>query len=360
LGDKQRDKEPPEQRKAPHLQHRDRSLSRTVPKRPQARSTTPFSIMNQTELDDIDAKIIELAEQNGRISNRDLADAIGISERQAGSRFRRLLESDSLRCVTVVDVYKAGFPITIAIGVQVAQASADEVAIVLAGFPEVIFVHVMSGPYDIEILLIAKDHDGLVTFMKNHLSRVHGIRSFSPSLHIDFFTLKTPPGHFMPGADHAHALLASAALDEVEKGIITHLWKNARATNQEIGKSLGLSEAAVRKRMAQLGSRGIIRTTAVRNIGVNNSTFVQIGIELTGIQYEDAVVCELGSIDQILYTASVLGRYNIISTVYFEGQQLPQSLADRISHIPGVQKATFAQTLRIVKFDYRWGIVFQP
>src|SRR5580698_278790 len=147
--------------------------------------------MNQAGLDDIDAKIIELAEQNGRISNRDLADAIGISERQAGSRFRRLLESDSLRCVTVVDVYKAGFPITIAMGVQVAQASADEVATVLAGFPEVIFVHVMSGPYDIEILLIAKDHDGLVTFMKNHLSRVHGIRSFSPSLHLDFFTLKT-------------------------------------------------------------------------------------------------------------------------------------------------------------------------
>jgi Lrp/AsnC family leucine-responsive transcriptional regulator len=326
----------------------------------QARSTTLSSIMNQTGLDDIDAKIAELAEQNGRISNRDLADAIGISERQAGSRFRRLLESDALRCVTVVDVYKSGFPITIAMGVQVAQASADEVATALAGFPEVIFVHVMSGPYDIEILVIAKDHEALVAFMKNHLSRVHGIRSFSPSLHLDIFTLKIPPGHFIPGPDHAHVLLADAALDGVEKGIISQLWKNARATNQEIGQSLGLSEATVRKRMAQLVSRGIIRSTAVRSIAVNNSTFVQIGIELTGVRYEDAVVRELSSIDQILYTASVLGRYNLISTVYFEGQQLPQSLADRISHIPGVQKATFAQTLRVVKYDYRWGIVLQP
>ena len=316
--------------------------------------------MNQTGLDDIDAKIIELAEQNGRISNRDLAHTIGISERQAGSRFRRLLESDSLRCVTVVDVYKAGFPITIAMGVQVAQASADEVATVLAGFPEVVFVHVMTGPYDIEILVIAKDHEGLVAFMKNHLSRVHGIRSFSPSLHLDIFTLKIPPGHFIPGPDHAQAMLASAALDGVEKGIITHLWKNARATNQEIGHSLGLSEAAVRKRMAQLVSRGIIRTTAVRSIAVNNSTFVQIGIELTGVQYEDAVVRKLSSIDETLYTASVLGRYNLVTTVYFEGQQFPQSLADWISHIPGVQKATFAQTLRVVKYDYRWGVVFQP
>ena len=316
--------------------------------------------MSQTTLDDIDSRIMELAEQNGRISNRDLADAIGISERQAGSRFRRLLESDSLRCVTVADVYRAGFPITIAMGVQVAQASADQVATVLAGFPEVIFVHVMSGPYDIEILVIAKDHEGLVAFMKNHLSRVHGIRSFSPSLHLNIFNLKIPPGHFIPGPDHAHTLLANATLDGVEKGIIAQLWKNARATNQEIGQNLGLSEATVRKRMAQLGSRGIIRTTAVRSTLGNNSTFVQIGIELNGVQYEDAVVRELSSIDERLYTASVLGRYNLITTVYFEGRPFPQSLADRISHIPGVQKATFAQTLRVVKYDYRWGVVFQP
>jgi len=316
--------------------------------------------MNQTGLDDIDARIMELAEQNGRISNRDLADAIGISERQAGSRFRRLLDSDALRCVTVVDVYRAGFPITLALGVEVAKASADEVATALAGFPEVIFVHVMTGPYDIEILVVAKDHEALVAFMRNHLSRVPGIRSFSPSLHLDIFNLKIPPGHFIPGPDHAQRLLASAALDDVEKGIITHLWKNARATNQEIGQGLGLSEAAVRKRMGQLTSRGMIRATAVRSIGANNSTFVQIGIELAENQYEAGVVRELGTIDELLYTASVLGRYNIISTVYFAGQQLPQALVDRVSHIPGVQKATFAQTLRVVKYDYRWGVVFQP
>jgi Lrp/AsnC family leucine-responsive transcriptional regulator len=315
--------------------------------------------MNQKNLDNIDTKIIELAEQNGRISNRDLAESVGISERQAGSRFRRLLETDTIRCVTVVDVYKAGFPITLALGVQVAKASADEVATTLASFPEVIFVHVMSGPYDIEVLVIAKDHQGLVAFMKNSLSRVHGIRSFSPSLHLDIFNLRIPPGHFIPYPDHAQKLLASAALDEVEKGIIIHLWKNSRATNQEIGHSLGLSETAVRKRMAQLGSQGIIRATAVRSNDVNNSTFVQIGIELAGVQYEDAVVRELRSIDQIIYTAAVLGRYNIISTAYVEGQQFPQPLADQISHIPGVQKATFAQTIRIVKFDYRWGIVLQ-
>ena len=71
--------------------------------------------------------------------------------------------------------------------------------------------------------------------------------------------------------------------------------------------------------MTQLSGRGIIRSTAVRNNEANNSLFAQIGIELAGVQYEDAVVRELRSIDEIIYTASVLGRYNIISTVYLEG-----------------------------------------
>src|SRR5262245_37388301 len=92
--DNERDKGPPEQQAAFCLQDCDCNFGRWTAKKPQARSATRSSIMTQTVPDDIDARIMDLAEQNGRISNRDLADAIGISERQAGSRFRRLLESD--------------------------------------------------------------------------------------------------------------------------------------------------------------------------------------------------------------------------------------------------------------------------
>lgn len=316
--------------------------------------------MTQSNIDDIDARIFEAAEQNGRISNRVLAQEVGISERQAGSRFRRLLESGELRCITVVDVYKAGFSITFALGVQVANASPDDVATALANFPEVISVHVMSGPYDLEILVVARDHEALVAFMRNHLSRVPGVRSFSPSIHLDIYTFRIPSFKFLPYSEHAQRLLESAGLDKVEKGIINHLWQNARATNDEIGQSLGISETAVRKRMAHLTSEGVIRVAAVRSQDATNSILIQVGIELSGVQHEEAVVRELRSIDQIIYTASVLGRFNILSNLYVEGAQFPQALADRISRIPGVQKATFTQTLRIVKFDYRWGIVLQP
>ncbi len=48
-------------------------------------------------------------------------------------------------------------------------------------------------------------------------------------------------------------------MDEIDRKILQLLSENARMPNQRIGKKVGLSEPAARRRVAALSSRGVIR-----------------------------------------------------------------------------------------------------
>src|SRR5690554_3007232 len=101
---------------------------------------------------DLNDRIIALIEQNGRSSYREIAKTLGISERQVGIRLRRLIADDVIRMITVVDAFALGFDIIMAIGVQVADRPAADVAMDLAKLPSAIAVALMTGQYEIEMM----------------------------------------------------------------------------------------------------------------------------------------------------------------------------------------------------------------
>jgi len=309
-------------------------------------------------IDIIDEEIIALAEADGRISNRAIAAALGISEKQAAGRLRRLVGDEAIRFAAVLDVFKAGFAITLALGVLVTDRPPEDVAADLARLPQILSVYLMDGLYRIEILVIAPDHDSLVCFVKEHLSRIEGIRSFSPSIHLDIFTFRNQRGHFIPYPEDALKILDASNLDGISKGIVRGLWEDSRATNQEIGDKLGLAEATVRARIAQLREQGIVRITAMRGMDSRASTLAYIGIELDTVHDEQRVVEALQAIEQISFGATVFGRFGILATAYAESLDALSCLVEeRIRCIRGVRAATTTEVIKAVKYDYRLGII---
>ena len=55
----------------------------------------------------------------------------------------------------------------------------------------------------------------------------------------------------------------AVVLDEVSKGIIEQLQEDGRRSYAEIGKAVGLSEAAVRQRVQKLTESGVMQVVAV-------------------------------------------------------------------------------------------------
>lgn len=136
-------------------------------------------------IDDTDRKIIAELRRNGRASNQEIANRLGIGAVTVAARIRRLEEADKLRVVAVSDFRVHGYDVLLQVAVEVAGRAAAEVAADLAKLDEVFAVQLVSGRHDINILVVLKDFSELQDLLFNKLSVIPGIRSMVPAITVD-------------------------------------------------------------------------------------------------------------------------------------------------------------------------------
>lgn len=137
------------------------------------------------ELDEIDLKIIELLTRNGRATNQQIARKLNLAAATVSARIRRLEEADAMRVVAVSDFAAFGLNALLAIGVEVEGRPAEDVASDLAALPEVFSAHLVTGRYDIELLVALRSMDDLPDFLLAKVSGITGIRNLDPSIAVD-------------------------------------------------------------------------------------------------------------------------------------------------------------------------------
>ena len=136
-------------------------------------------------LDDIDRAIVAHLRKNGRATNQQIADILSLTAATVSSRIRRMEDANALRVVAVSDFSAHGYNVLLEIAIEVDGRPASEVAEELATLPEVFAAHLVTGRYDIDILVALHDFDGLADLMLNKLAKIHGIRSLVPAIAID-------------------------------------------------------------------------------------------------------------------------------------------------------------------------------
>lgn len=143
--------------------------------------------MSAAGIDAVDARIIELLRTDGRMSNRDLAAAVGVNEATIRARLRRLDETNTIRVVAIRDLRAMGFDHIVAVGVQVKGRLAEEVARDLAKLSQVLTANVTIGANDIELQVVAKDLEDISNLLTNVLPGVPGVARLSPGLALKVF-----------------------------------------------------------------------------------------------------------------------------------------------------------------------------
>ncbi len=155
------------------------------------RSPTPASAdaasqqISLSELDTVDMGIIAVLRENGRATNQEIADRLQISPATVSARVRRFEEANAMRVVAVTDFAAHGYNVLIAVGVQVYKRRAEDVARDLAAFPEVFSINLMTGIYDLEILVALHDFAEIDVFLNDHVANVDGIRHLEPGIAVD-------------------------------------------------------------------------------------------------------------------------------------------------------------------------------
>lgn len=140
---------------------------------------------DQFQTDDIDRSIIDELRIDGRATNQQIANKLGLTAATVSSRIKRMEDADKLRVVAVSDFSAHGYNLLIQVAVEVEGRPASEVAADLAELPEVFAVHLVTGRYDIDMLVALRDYDELGELMLNRLAGVAGIRSMLPAITVD-------------------------------------------------------------------------------------------------------------------------------------------------------------------------------
>jgi DNA-binding Lrp family transcriptional regulator len=156
----------------------------------------------QTEaLDHYDRRILELLQEDARISNTDLAEAIGLSASPCWRRVRRLEERGVIRKhVTLLDPDALGLAVnvfaTVALEKQVERRLEHFEREILAR-PEVMECYLMTGEFDYLLRIVVPDVAAYRQFVLDHLSRIEGIASIKSSFALKQVQYKTalPLGH---------------------------------------------------------------------------------------------------------------------------------------------------------------------
>jgi len=147
----------------------------------------------------------------------------------------------------------------------------------------------------------------------------------------------------------------SAALDEVSKGIIEQLQEDGRRSYAEIGKAVGLSEAAVRQRVQKLTDAGVMQVVAVTDpMQLGFYRQAMIGIRVTGDTTRVAAqLAEIPAVDYVVLTA---GSFDVLAEVVCESDDdLIELLNHRIRAIDGVLSTETFVYLKLQKQFYNWG-----
>jgi len=127
------------------------------------------------QLDETDRAIIAHLQYDGRMPFTDIAAELGISEGSVRRRVKRLVDSGVLQIVGIVEPQYLDWQAAGMIGVTVQAGQVDAVAHQIAQFPEVSYLFMASGGFDLFVEVYCRDREHLASFLSQKLQRVPGV-----------------------------------------------------------------------------------------------------------------------------------------------------------------------------------------
>jgi Lrp/AsnC family transcriptional regulator, regulator for asnA, asnC and gidA len=128
------------------------------------------------EVSDLDKRIIEHLQADGRRPYTQIAADLGVSEAAVRARTNRLIERGILQVVGVTDPLKLGFQQMAMIGIRCESDRLVSVAEQVAEMPEVDYVVITAGTYDLLIETVCEDNEALLRFLTERLRSIDGVR----------------------------------------------------------------------------------------------------------------------------------------------------------------------------------------
>ena len=132
--------------------------------------------LTPTALDATSKAIIEQLQADGRRPYAAIGKAVGLSEAAVRQRVQRLVESGVVQIVAVTDPLQVGFSRQAMIGIK-AEGDLEKLADALAALPEVDYVVITAGAFDVLVEVVCEDDEHLLEVLNKQIRTLQGVRT---------------------------------------------------------------------------------------------------------------------------------------------------------------------------------------
>jgi Lrp/AsnC family transcriptional regulator for asnA, asnC and gidA len=135
-------------------------------------------------LDNASKAIIEQLQQDGRRPYATIGKAVGLSEAAVRQRVQKLHEMGVMQIVAVTDPTRVGFTRSAMIGIS-AQGDVEAVADELEKLPEIAYMVVVAGKYDILAECVTEDDHHLLDVVNRQIRNISGVLSTETFMYLN-------------------------------------------------------------------------------------------------------------------------------------------------------------------------------
>jgi Lrp/AsnC family transcriptional regulator for asnA, asnC and gidA len=135
------------------------------------------------KLDETDATIIALLQEDGRRPYGEIGEAVGLSEAATRQRVNRLRESGLMRIVAVTDPVALGRGVVATIGLRV-SGDTRSAAARLAQIAEIEYVVITAGSFDVIVELVCATEEQLLDVLNDDIRSIPEVRELETLMHL--------------------------------------------------------------------------------------------------------------------------------------------------------------------------------
>ena len=316
--------------------------------------------MEADTLDELDRKLLQALQLDGRAPFSQIAAVLGVSDQTIARRYKRLRGSGDLRVLGMTDESRLGRNMWL-VRLHCTPDGADRLAAALARRADTSYVAIISGGTEITCAMRPRsdrERDELLLDRLQHTPRVVGISAhcvlnafyggpFGTLNKISALSSEEEAALRLPPADPPGAPLAVTDADEA---LLAVLQRDGRAAMSELQAASSLSEDAVRRRLAHLRETGVLYFDVQytqRLLGQNVTAMLWLEVAPAALS---TVGTAIAGHSRVSFAVAITGHANIFAVLVCQDtRQLYAYLSEQIGALGGVQAVETTLVLRHIK-----------
>lgn len=291
-------------------------------------------------LDDIDTRLYEELQRDGRATMEDLAKVVGLSRIAVRSRVTRLIDSGTLRIVGIVHPSIQQLRAFAHLSITV-TGSASRVGHVVADMETVPLVSVVTG----RAALVAEARATNTSALREVINAISAVEDV---VHVEstLYTQRIKDVYAPP------IIVQPTEIDDVDRQILEALKDDGRVSYAEIARATHFSASAIRGRVHHLMNHGVVRISALVTPGmVGLQHMCGFGLRVRGHD-EQSTIDAITAMNSVSYLSLTLGRWDAIGTLLVKSQIELVTELDRIRCLDGIEALESWTHLDVIKVDH--------